>query len=228
MAHFECRVRYADESYRLFSCTCSAPQGELPLLAALCRDVTEQYHLRQTREKWKNRYDAAASVARDIIFEWNTETGELVWGGSFEQVLGYTAGEMPPDIPSWLRLVHPDQRAQQERLVERIPAERCRAESEHSILRKNGTYVPVRSEAQFFQNAAGRLVRRIGFLTDRSAHKAAEDRFRLTIDAVRTGILLADRAGRIVFANEEMERQFGNPRQEQTGKPVEFLIPERS
>jgi len=53
-----------------------------------------------------------------------------------------------------------------------------------------------------------------------------ETRFRGTVEAVPTGILMADASGAIQLINAEVERLFGYPREELIGKPVETLLPE--
>ena len=52
-----------------------------------------------------------------------------------------------------------------------------------------------------------------------------EERFRGTVEAVPTGILMADASGVIQLVNAEVERLFGYTREELIGKPVETLIP---
>jgi PAS domain S-box-containing protein len=55
----------------------------------------------------------------------------------------------------------------------------------------------------------------------------AEDKFRLTVEASPSGIVLVDGAGRMVLVNAETEKLFGYSREELIGQEVEMLAPER-
>jgi PAS domain S-box-containing protein len=62
-----------------------------------------------------------------------------------------------------------------------------------------------------------------GYLAQRL--RAASDRMRVLIDSAPDGILELDRTGRIIAVNSAVEKQFGYPRQELLGAPVEILLP---
>jgi len=55
----------------------------------------------------------------------------------------------------------------------------------------------------------------------------SEAKLRGLVNAAPDAILLVNKAGRIVLANEEAERLFGYAQQELLGAPVEMLVPER-
>ncbi|WP_394846452.1 CHASE domain-containing protein [Pendulispora brunnea] len=56
----------------------------------------------------------------------------------------------------------------------------------------------------------------------------AEEKFRATIEASSTGMLMVDRNGKIVLVNAQVERLFGYAREELIGQPVEILVPSKS
>ena len=55
----------------------------------------------------------------------------------------------------------------------------------------------------------------------------AEERFRVAVEGSPSGILLADRTGRIVLVNRQVEALFGYRREELVGESVEKLVPGR-
>jgi PAS domain S-box-containing protein len=57
--------------------------------------------------------------------------------------------------------------------------------------------------------------------------KQAEHRFRRLLEAAPDAMVIVDRQGRIVLANEEAEKVFGYTRAELLGQPLEMLVPER-
>ena len=53
----------------------------------------------------------------------------------------------------------------------------------------------------------------------------AERLFRTAVDLISSGVVLADADGRIVLANQQVERQFGYPHGELIGRRVDALVP---
>ena len=63
-------------------------------------------------------------------------------------------------------------------------------------------------------------------IIDISARKAAEERFRLVVEASPNAIVLADSQGLVNMVNRQTEQMFGYSRDELLGHPVERLLPE--
>jgi PAS domain S-box-containing protein len=61
----------------------------------------------------------------------------------------------------------------------------------------------------------------------RGQERRAEGRFRAVVESTPSGVLMVDRAGRIVLVNRETERLFGYGRDELIGRPIELLVPQR-
>ena len=57
--------------------------------------------------------------------------------------------------------------------------------------------------------------------------RESEERFRLTVEASPSGVVLVDTKGKIVLVNTQTERMFGYSRAEMIGQPLEILVPER-
>ena len=55
----------------------------------------------------------------------------------------------------------------------------------------------------------------------------AEARFKAVVEATPSGVVMVDRAGKIVLVNREVERLFGHSRERLVGQPIELLVPER-
>jgi PAS domain S-box-containing protein len=54
-----------------------------------------------------------------------------------------------------------------------------------------------------------------------------DELFRLVVEAAPTGMVLIDRAGRMILSNAQAETLFGYRREELLGQPVELLVPQR-
>jgi PAS domain S-box-containing protein len=58
--------------------------------------------------------------------------------------------------------------------------------------------------------------------------RQAQERFRLVVEANTNGLLVADKAGRIVLANPALARMFGYAREELLGQSLDLLLPDTS
>jgi PAS domain S-box-containing protein len=75
------------------------------------------------------------------------------------------------------------------------------------------------------RDSAGEVVGASSILRDITAHKHANERFRLAVESAPNAMLLTDQRGLIVLANVEAERLFGYTRAELEGNPIEMLVP---
>src|SRR3989440_583440 len=57
--------------------------------------------------------------------------------------------------------------------------------------------------------------------------RRAEARFRVVVESAPSGMVMVDRAGKIVLVNREAERLFSYTREEMLNQPIEHLVPER-
>src|SRR5262249_22532449 len=77
------------------------------------------------------------------------------------------------------------------------------------------------------RDGKGNILGVIGISRDISDRKRAEERFRLVVESAPCGMLMINRAGRIVLVNALTEKMFGHSRGELLGQPVELLVPDR-
>ncbi len=98
---------------------------------------------------------------------------------------------------------------------------------EWTYVRKDGSQFPVSLVVTAVRNAAGDITGFLGLAEDITARKNAEERFRATVEAAPTAMLVINAAGVIVLVNRQVEELFGYQRQELMGQLVEVLIPER-
>jgi len=93
-------------------------------------------------------------------------------------------------------------------------------------LRRDGREVPVEIGLNPLPTADGLLV--VASIVDLTARRAAEERFRIAVEASPHGMLMVDPTGVIVLVNRETERLFGYTRDELIGEPVELLVPHQA
>ncbi|MBK5956836.1 hypothetical protein CCR97_01195 [Rhodoplanes elegans] len=55
----------------------------------------------------------------------------------------------------------------------------------------------------------------------------SDEQLRLLFESAPNGMIVTDRAGRVMFVNAHVEQLFGYSREELIGRPIEILVPER-
>ena len=58
----------------------------------------------------EERLTLAFAGAQEGVWDWNLETGAVVYSMQWTQMLGYAADEIEPNVTAWERLLHPDDR----------------------------------------------------------------------------------------------------------------------
>jgi PAS domain S-box-containing protein len=98
--------------------------------------------------------------------------------------------------------------------------------------RKDGSRFPVEISLSYTDTADGLV--QVGFVTDISERKSAEDALRRSeaqaravLEAAAQAILIVDQRGTILSVNRQAEAMFGQSRERLVGAAVETLLPER-
>lgn len=141
--------------------------------------VFHEQRQKESAEAWKSRYEAAVKASNSILYDSNRETGNVVYAGDCESILGYTAGEINGDISKWIALIHPEDRQKFLNEVGRTNVDRSSYAADYRMLRKDGQIVWMR-DAGYFALREDETFRIIGFVKDVTDQRRAEqERFRL-------------------------------------------------
>ncbi|MBX9601447.1 MAG: PAS domain-containing protein, partial [Bryobacteraceae bacterium] len=118
------------------------------------------------------RFQAAASAANALIYEWDPASGKVEWIWGFEQLTGYSMQEASPTSQWWLDQLHPEDR---ERVAPRARGLQAGVtyDVEYRIRRKSGEYLPVRDTFADYRTPGGICV--IGHTIDISDQQRREE-----------------------------------------------------
>jgi PAS domain S-box-containing protein len=176
--------------------------------------------LRSSEERFRALIDTSAQIV------WQTDkNGEAVedspsWraftGQTYERWLG------------WGRLdaIHPDDRMRIEFIWRRAIDKKIPVESEYRIQHRSGEWRWTAVRAVPLFNEDNGVREWVGMNTDITQRKHSEEQFRLAIEAAPTGMVMMDRAGKIVMVNAQIEMVFGYARENLLGRQIEALVPE--
>jgi PAS domain S-box-containing protein len=111
LVQFTYRIRRPDGEVRHLRshAECQRDENGVPVrLIGVALDITElaeaQLTLQQTEERWQ----LAIQNNGLGVWDWNVQTGFVLYTDRLQQMLGYEAGEWPQHVDSWVHRVHPD------------------------------------------------------------------------------------------------------------------------
>jgi PAS domain S-box-containing protein len=176
-------------------------------------DLTEQKHAEATLRENEERLKLAFAGAQEGVWDWNLETGAVVYSTRWKEMLGYSEDEIEPHVSAWERLLHPDDAERARQVNESVKQGAPTYELEFRLRHKDGRYVHVLSRGYpVRREAGGPVVRIVGTHFDLTARKQAE------AERARTELLT-----RLVFAQEDERRRIGREMHDQFGEQLTAL-----
>ncbi len=146
------------------------PRGRVIGAIESIRDITQRKQAETEIVAWKRRYELVAVASGQIAYEYNLETGFILWSESVDQVLGYALSEMGGTLIRWIRLVHPEDRRRTLALLRRSSRTYVPFDAEYRMRRRDGGYLWFRDRGYFIVTP-DRARCMIGMLADITAAK---------------------------------------------------------
>ena len=112
----EVRIERAHASFAVE--LAGAPLNDGTVHVAL-RDVSERRRVDVRIRESEERLTLAFAGAQEGVWDWNLETGAVVYSPRWKQMLGYADDEIEPHVRAWERLLHPDDRRARSRSTKR-------------------------------------------------------------------------------------------------------------
>ncbi len=199
-------------------------------------DAVERARAEAALREQKTRLGLALEASTGGSWTWDLRTNAADWDDVFRARFGFSPEE-PPVFETWLERVHADDRPWMLRTFEEISQWRDTWDHTYRVPGPDGAVRWIQSLGRADRDAAGRLSRLTGLELDVTERRRIEDALQARRDeehdlALQTlletatqGIVSADAAGTIVFANRALESMFGWAAEELIGTPVARLVP---
>jgi PAS domain S-box-containing protein len=176
-------------------------------------DVTERKRTEMSLRESEERLRLAFAGAQEGIWDWDLETGSVVYSSRWKQMLGYSDEEIEPHISAWERLVHPEDRTAADRAHDSAFKGQQTYESEFRLRHKDGHYVHVLSRGfPVRRDPSGPVIRIVG------THFDLTERRKRDQERARNELL-----AHLVFVQEDERRRIARDMHDQFGEQLTAL-----
>jgi PAS domain S-box-containing protein len=162
-------------------------------------DVTEHELLTQELRRREAYLAEAQRLSHTGSFGWKPDSGEIVWSDETYRIFEYD-GSVKPTMDSVVQRVHPEDRADFQKVVDGATLGATDFEHAYRLLLPDGRVKHVHAIAHALQNASGNR-EFVGAVTDITERKTNEERVRRLVEAGTLGIFFATVEGGIIEAN---------------------------
>ena len=209
--------------------------GALTGFMAIETDVTERRQVMEELRLERERLDLAMTGSGLGLFDWNLETGDIVFRAAGANMLGYGVDELPTKVFQWFEAIHPDDRDAAATAVRESIELGKPYECEHRLLTSDGAWRWILGRGRVAAcNERGAAIRFVGTHQDITRRKEAEAELAaaktIAETALREGealrhtldqhaiVSITDARGRIVAVNDAFCAISGYSRDELLGK----------
>lgn len=211
-------------------------QGRLTHFIGISDDVTKRREAEDALLQSKERLRRSQLYANIGTWDWNIQTGELIWSERIPGLFGYPEDKLEATYEHFLESVYPDDRQKVIEAVNNCVEHGFEYNIEHRCLWPDGTVRWLLERGDVVRAEDGTPLNMLGVVQDITNRKLAEFRildkqarlliFNHIIENVADAVITIDCAGNIGSFNPAAEKLFGYSRSEVINRNVSLLMPE--
>jgi len=171
----------------------------------IVRDITERKRTELALRESEERLSLAFAGAQEGVWDWNLETGAVVYSSHWRKMLGYGEDEIEPHVSVWERLLHPDDRAAVREVVDGVLRGERDYTLEFRLRHKDGHYIHVLSRGFPVRRSDGYVGRIVGTHFDLSERKRSEEALRRAHELLE--IRVNERTAELALANASLREE---------------------
>lgn len=182
--------------------------GEPVGMLGISTNISERIQVEEILRSQKQRLISILEGTDVGTWEWNVQTGEVIFNEKWAEMIGYTLDELEPtSIETWQRFVHPaDLEQSAEQLEQHFRGEKDSYDIEARMRHKAGHWVWIQDRGKVIEWAEdGKPLWMYGTHTDITDKKRAEERMRNYSDHLEQRV--QERTRELREAQEKIVRQ---------------------
>ncbi|MEK6785640.1 MAG: PAS domain S-box protein [Nitrospirota bacterium] len=199
----ECRIVRPDGDVRTIHCCGEVVRdsGGQPLrMSGTALDITDRKRTEAMLRTSQERLRQALRASGTGLWEWNTETNDVVFSEEWKYQLGYRPTEISDSFEAWTTRLHPEDRdAAMAYVRDYLSRREGDYRQEFRLKHKDGEYRWIEARASFVTEPDGRQIRLLGSHTDITDRKRMEESVRESEERYRTLVELSP-SGVFVFS----------------------------
>jgi PAS domain S-box-containing protein len=178
----EYRLRHHEDGYRWVlgrAHPVRAADGTILRWYGTCTDIHDLKAAEGKQRASEERLQRALDAGEIGDYEWDLRTGEIRWSDNLMKIVGLSPDTKVDGGTVW-NLIHPEDRAMTQAVVERAIATGEQLEASYRVIGMDGVTRWIASRGRVVLDESGAPARLVGVNFDMSATRAAEDRLRET------------------------------------------------
>ncbi|MHB8897108.1 MAG: protein kinase domain-containing protein [Thermoguttaceae bacterium] len=195
------------------------------------QEVQRQQAIEELRRS-RERFELAVRGSQDGLWDWDLESNEVFYSARWKSILGYEDHEIAHQLDEWEKRLHPEER---ERVMAanfaHITGTTSHYEYEYRLRHKDGSYRWILARGVALRDAGGKAYRMAGSHVDITARKEMEramqeqqQRYLSILEAVPSGVLVADADGYVRDCNRLAPQLLGIARENLVERPVAEVL----
>ena len=193
-------------------------------ITGVLTDITRERRAEEALRESEVSLLMAQRIAHVGSWDWDLETGRLVWSTETYHIFNRDPGDYTPRVEDALTSVHPDDRKGLEKMVRACIEHNKPYEYEYRIVNPDGSVKYIHALGEMIHDQKGRPVRIRGTVQDVTEHKQAESALRESEETHRTilhtiedGYFEVDLKGSFTSFNESLRNMLGYDHGEMVG-----------
>jgi two-component system, cell cycle sensor histidine kinase and response regulator CckA len=192
-------------------------QGRPVKMLGTIQDITERKRAMEELRNRETQLRLALDAARMGTWDWDIQTGHVVWSSGHEALWGYAPGTFPGTYEGYESRLHPDDVEGARRAGQKALDEHTNYEHEYRVRWPDGTERWIAARGQAFYGPDGKPMRMTGVAMDITEHKRAEkvlQMFQFATDRAADAVFWMNRDGSFYYVNDEACRSLGYTRED--------------
>ncbi len=150
------------------------PDGTVETITSIGQDITEQRRAIQQLQTNEERFLTALEAAQMGTWDWDLDSGTIVWSSSLEKLMGLEPGRFDGRLETVQQLIHPADRDRVTTAITQALEHDADYAIEFRFVRPDGSIRWAYSKGDVFRDPTGHPLRMSGVDVDITARKQAE------------------------------------------------------